>query len=134
MFSGLTSRWTMPAAWAAASASATCRPTSSSASRQRPRAMHAPQRLPVDELLDDEVARRRRLADFVDRDDVRVVQRRGGAGLAEEALDSARGVAGAVRAALEGDPRLSRVSRGAEDLAHAAAADHRFDAVVIDGR
>ena len=38
-----------------------------------------------------------RLADFVDRDDVGVVERRGGARLAQEALDDGRVIAPRVR-------------------------------------
>ena len=56
--------------------------------RERLRALdERPQRPPVDELLHDEELAVRRLADLVDGDDVRVVESRGGAGLAQEALD-----------------------------------------------
>src|SRR6476646_10630640 len=47
---------------------------------ERARVEDLPQRSAVDELHDDE-RRRGRLADLVDRDDVRMVQSRGGAGL-----------------------------------------------------
>ena len=57
--------------------------------RERLRALdERAQRPPVDELLDDEELAVRRLADFVDGDDVGVVEGRGGARLAQEALDA----------------------------------------------
>ena len=58
MFSGLTSRWTMPAACAAASARATWRPISTVAPNGCCLLDHRPQRAAVDQLLHDEVARR----------------------------------------------------------------------------
>ena len=93
--------------------------------------MSAPQRPPVDELLHDEELAVRRLADFVDGDDVGVVEGRGGARLAQEALDRVRLARGAVpRISLSATGRLSRVSNAAKHLAHAAAADASVDAVV----
>ena len=100
--------------------------------RERLRALdERPQRPPVDELLDDEELAVRRLADFVDGDDVGVVEGRGRARLAQEALDQASDLRrGPCRISLTATGRFSRVSNAAEHLAHAATADASVDAVV----
>ena len=85
-FSGLMSRCTIPAAWAAARARATC-PIS--------RDQHVHSRAVIDQCCQgpsfdqfhDEEGPARALAAVVDRADVRVIQGRGGAGLAPEARE-----------------------------------------------
>ena len=87
------------------------------------------QRLPVEQLHDDErlpVV----LADVVDRADVRMVQRRGGAGLALEALQRLPGRGELGRQELERDLAAQPRVLGLVDDAHAAAADPVEDAVV----
>ena len=91
------------------------------------------QRPPVDELLHDEELAGRRLADFVDGDDVGVVERRGGARLAQEALDDRRLLGAGVAHHLDRDRPVQPRVEGAEHLAHAAAADAHIDAVVPEG-
>ena len=80
------SRWTMPCACAAVRARAVCRPMSATASRASffSRRSRTRSGLAVDQLLHHEVAALLGLADLVDRDDVRMIERRGGLGLAQE--------------------------------------------------
>ena len=99
MLPGLMSRWTNPRAWAAASARAAWATIRAAGARRQGAA--APedrgQILALDELHDDERPDRVR-AVVVDRDDVRVVQRRGRLGLVPEAVDEV-GVARRTRVA-----------------------------------
>ena len=74
MFSGLMSRWTMPAAWATASARASCAPMCATELMLSGRADHRVQRAPVHEFHGQETPVLQ-LADLVDGDDVRVVER-----------------------------------------------------------
>ena len=128
-FAGLRSRWTMPAAWAAASASASgIAIRSTSPSRIPCAGDEGVQGLPGHELHHDEVDALGRL-DLVDGDDVRVVEGGGGARLLHEA-----GAAGLVRQPLGGqhlDRHLAAEARvaGAVHLAHAARAEGPEDLV-----
>ena len=73
------------------------------------------------------------LADFVDGADVGMVQRRGRAGFAAEALESLRVLGRIVRKKFERDEAAEqRVFRLVNDT-HATAAEHFRDAVVRDG-
>ena len=78
-FSGLRSRWTMPAAWAFARPSAIWRPSSDETPRVERSASARTARSvrPLDELHDDVVASVLGAPDVVDVDDVGMVQRRG---------------------------------------------------------
>ena len=134
MFSGFTSRCTMPAACAADSALATW-PAISMASRSDQLAAPQPlaKRLAVDELGDEE-----RLAvhlvDVVDRQDRGMVQRRGGLGFLREAPQPF-GVAG-ERGGQDLDGHLATEPRvvGRVDLAHAAFAEEADNAVLLQRR
>jgi hypothetical protein len=82
------------------------------------------QRLPVDQLHHD-VGQARGLADLVDRDDVRVVERRGGPCLLGEAAEPG-GVGGeALGQELHGHFAEQVVVARAPDVAHAPRADAR---------
>ena len=129
-FAGLMSRWTMPAACAASSASAI-----SIAERQQQIDLErAPgdamlQRRPVEELHDEERAAVL-LADVVDGADVGVVQRRRGPRLAAES-GQGLGIVGEVwRQELQRDEALQPRILGFVDHAHPAAAQLLDDAVV----
>ena len=99
--------------------------------RQRLRTLdERAQRLSIDKLLDDEQLTRRRFTDFVDRDDVGVVEGGGGARLAQESLDERRLLGPRVAHQFHGDRAVQPRVEGAEDLPHAAAADAPIDAVV----
>src|SRR5450432_4796743 len=109
MLSGLRSRWTIPASWAAASASAICTAVSSSlrvAGRSHGR--------PVHELHHQVIG-----ADIVNLADVGMVQRGDGAGLAFEAVGE-----GGLRK-LDGDRAVETRVAGLPHLAHAARAEGR---------
>jgi hypothetical protein len=89
------------------------------------------QRLAVDELHRDERSPVRR-ADLVDRADVRMVERRGGARLSQEA-----GLVGGVRIGtgvdeLDGDQAVQTLVVGPVDHAHAAGAEAGLDPVVAE--
>jgi len=79
------------------------------------------------------LACRRALLDRVDRDDVRVVERSDGLGLALEALPALRVRCHARREDLQRDLAVQARVLGLEDLAHAADADLAEHAVVIEG-
>ncbi len=100
--------------------------------RQRPVRQPALQRRPVEQLHDQErqVAV---MADVVERADVRMVERRGGARLALEALER-RGILRELgREELDGDLAAETRVLGAVDDTHPAFADLVEDAVVGDG-
>ena len=99
--------------------------------RQRLRALdERPQRLSIDQLLDDEQLTGRRFTDFVDRDDVGVVEGGSGARLAKESLDEPRLLGPRIAHQFHGDRAVQPRVEGAEDIPHAAAADAPIDAVV----
>ena len=103
--------------------------------RRRVLSLHArAQRRAVDEFLDDVVAAVIGLADVVDHDDVGVIEGRGGASFSKEALDGESAVPLGVAHQLDGNRAPQPGVHGAVDLAHSPAADHLFEAVVIDGR
>ena len=122
-FAGLRSRWTMPRAWAAASARAIC-----AASGERLAEPHAGagdhrvERLALHVLHHDEVEAVG-LGDVVDGDDVGVVERRGRLGLLHEtplALRVGHLVGGED---LDGDEAVEVGVAGLVDDAHAAFAE-----------
>src|SRR4029079_13672849 len=141
MLLGLTSRWTMPRAWAASRARA-----ASDAIRAAWRGGSAPERsvcgepgavargqcagaaddrgevLALDQLHDDERAGGV-LAVVVDRDDVGVVQRRGALGLLAEARAELRVAAVLGPQELGGDVTIELVVVGPIDRRHAALAE-----------
>ena len=133
MFAGLMSRWTMPSAWAASSASAISMPRRQERfDFQRPARDAVLQRLAVEKLHGDE-GLAVLLADFIDGADVGMIQ--GGSGLrfALKSLQRLR-VLGDIsgrnfRATKRPQPRVL----GLVDHAHAAAAEFFDDAVVRDG-
>ena len=91
-----------------------------------------PQRLPLDQLHDEE-GLALVLVDVVDRADVGVVQGGGGAGLAPEPLQ-ALGILGILLGQeLQGDAAAEAGVLGLVDDPHAAAAQWLQDAVVGDG-
>ena len=125
MFAGLMSRCRIPAACAAASASAICtayfRP---SATDSLLRASNWASDGPGDVLHRDEVDTLV-LPDVVDRDDVRMIERGGGSGLVDEALSALFADRSVVPEQLDGDgPSEAHVDRTVDD-AHAAFTDRR---------
>ena len=94
---------------------------------------HRSQRLPLDELLHEEAVPVGGLADLVDDDDVRMVERRRGARLAQEAVD---GALGPILHAhhFDGDGTVQPRVERAENLAHPALADALVEAIVAEGR
>ncbi len=96
------------------------------ASRQ-PRA----ERLPLDELHRD-VGLAAGLADFVDRADVRMVERGRGPRLSHESRPGARIIEAVRREDLDGDVPMEMFVVGAIDLAHAAGTELVDDAVVSE--
>ena len=112
MLAGLMSRWTMPAACAAASADAICAAYASAvATGSGPPRQQRVERHAIDELHRDE-RRAVVLVDLVDGDDVRVVERRGGARFLDEAAR----------------PSGSAGRLGRQDLDRDRAAEPRVDA------
>ena len=131
-FAGFTSRWTMPAAWAAASASAASAAYRSASSTGRPPWRDpAVERLAVDLFHRDEVEAVRR-ADVVDRDDVRVVQRGSRLRLPDEATSAFRVRDRSRRKELDGDGAIEPRVNGAIDDAHPAFAELVDDPIVRD--
>ena len=98
------------------------------AQRQRAAAERAAQRLAVEQLGDD-VGPPVGGADVVDRDDVRVVERGGGARFQLEAVEALRIGREARRQHLDGDVAAEARIAGPIDLAHAAGAEQRDDLV-----
>ena len=136
MFAGLTSRCTRPRAWAASRASATratiraARPGGMPLGRGGDQVLEA---RALDEAHRDEEAPVV-VAGAVDRDDVRVLEARGGERLAHEELAQVgrRRRARADQLQRDGAPELGVV--GAVDDAHAADAGERLDGVAGDDR
>ena len=133
MFAGLMSRWTMPSACAASSASAI-----SMASDRIRFHLHRPARDPVlqrqaiQKLHGDErlaVV----LADLVNRADVGMVQRRGRLRFAPEALQRLRVLGHIIGQELQSDKAAELCVLGLVDHAHPAATELLDDAVVRDG-
>ena len=123
----------MPRAWAAASALAICIDMRDGlAYRQGAAIEPSPQRLALDELAHDEGARVE-VAEVVDDEDVRMIERRGGSRLGVEPAQTI-GVGGDLRRQqLQRDRTIELRIVRAIDLAHAAGADPRDDAIAADG-
>ena len=123
-FAGLTSRWTMPAAWAAARPRATSTAMrSASGTARRPARQPLPQALALHALHRDPGAPLGVLADVVDRDDVGVVQGRGGSRFLQEA-PGALGIGHHLGAQqLDGHRSPEARVAGAVEHAHAAFAE-----------
>ncbi|MEZ5318299.1 MAG: hypothetical protein R2752_12940 [Vicinamibacterales bacterium] len=100
------------------------------AGRHRPAREPRGERLALDVLHDDEVARRRIGRDFVHAADTGMVHRGDGAGLAQQLAP--RVVVGGAREELDGDPPLQTGIPGKEDLAHTAGAQGALQAIVPD--
>src|SRR5579863_4473131 len=125
MFSGLMSRCTMPAAWAAASASAAC-VTISMVRRDGAALNQLAQRF-ADHQFGDDVGDAGLAADVIDRDNGRVIQGSGGAGFLLEA-SLALGIVGDLggqdfESHFAVQPRVARPV----DFAHAARSQRRQD-------
>jgi hypothetical protein len=73
------------------------------------------------------------IADFVDRGDVRVIERAGRTGLPQQAGSGVRMTGGVGRQELERDPAVEVRILGQIDRAHPAGADVAKDPVVGDG-
>ena len=128
MFSGLRSRWTTPAAWAAARPSATCAAMSISLRTGDGFAVkQGTQRLALEEFADN-VLLAGLDAEVVDRDDVGMIERGDGAGFAFEA---AAKISGSTVFAqdFDGDIAVEAGVAGAIDFAHAADAERGLDLV-----
>ena len=133
-FSGFRSRWTMPLACAAARPSAIWPAIWSAFGSGRPAAVEQVPQVRALEELHGQVGPPGLLADVVDRDDVRVVQRRGRARLGVEAGDAGRVADHVVRKDLDRDaPAEPRVLRP-PDLSHSAGAQRRNHLVGTDLR
>ncbi len=130
-FAGLTSRWTMPLSCASASPSAICAAIASArAGSIGPRSSAVAQRLAFAVREREKETAVGRLADVVERADVRMIQRRRGPRLRFEATPG-EGVAGEMRRQhLERDRTAQPHVLGAVDHTHAAFADLADDAVV----
>ena len=133
MLAGLMSRWTMPSAWAASSASA----ISMASDRimlgfQRPAGDAMLQRHALQKLHGDE-GFAVLVVDFVDGADVGMVQGGGGLGFALEAAECLRVFGHVVGQELEGDKAAELHVLGLVDHTHPAAAELLDDAVVRDG-
>ena len=99
--------------------------------RQRPLAEQCGERYAVDELHGDE-GRPLVLADFVNRDDVGMVQRRSGASFLNEAAMPV-GIGGGVGGKdFDRDPAAETGVNRAVNDAHSSPSDFPFDAVVRD--
>ena len=127
------SRWTMPRACASSSASATCRPTSTtSRTGSGPFADARRQQLAFDVLHDDEVGAAV-LADVVGDGDVRGAQHRGGARLVQQPRPAFRIGLERRRQELERHRPAEPHILGAIHLAHSAGAKALADPIVLDG-
>ena len=130
MFAGLMSRWTMPFECAASSASAIWMPRSSTASISSGLpAIRCRRRLPLQQFHGDEGSPIG-FVNFVNRADVRVVQRGRGLGLALEAAESLCVVGEFVGKELQGDVATELQVFRLIDHAHSPAADLAKDAVM----
>ena len=128
------SRWMMPASWAAARAAATCTAISTQLpTGSGPFPSDLAQR-PPDHELGGEVVVPVRLADLVDRQDARMVERRCRLRLADETGHPLVVVGELRRQDLERDLTVETPVLGSEDLTHPALADGRDDGVLPDRR
>ena len=130
MFAGLMSRWTSPDRWAAASPEATSRPIRRirSIEASGPGRASAGARCPGG--IPSPGTRRPGLADLVDRDDMVMLDRGGGPGLAHEA-GGGLGRGGELGSDhLEGHGAEELGILGEEDEAHAPRADQPADAIM----
>ena len=128
MFSGLRSRWTTPAACAAARPSATCAAISISLrTGTRLAVKQRAERFAFEEFADD-VLLADLDAEIVDGDDVGVIERGDGAGFALEAAAEIGGCA-VFAQNFDGDIAVEAGVAGAVDLAHAADPERGLDLV-----
>ena len=127
------SRCTMPCAWAAASARADLTSDVYHRVDRQPRfcAQARTKRLAIDQLLHHVVPAVVGLTNFVDRDDVGMVQRRRGTSLAQEAFDGGSRLA-ALPEHLHGDGPVERGVERAVHLAHAATPEQPVNPVLGD--
>ena len=134
MFSGLRSRWTIPAVWAAARPSATWAAISISLANWKRLALERrAEGLAFEEFADD-VLLAALDAEVVDGDDVGVVEGSDGAGFALEAGAEIGGGSGRTRRRglaenFDRDVAIEAGVAGAVDLAHAADSERRLDLV-----
>ena len=129
MFSGLMSRWTMPAVCAAASALATWRATSIGRGRAHGLFEKLPERGALHELLHDEVARGLHFAGVVNRHDVGVIQRGGGARFPQEAIDRVGLPERGGGQELDRHRAVQPIVPGAVHLSHAPPPEHGIDPI-----
>src|ERR1043166_4143630 len=134
MLSGLTSRCTMPRPCAYARAQATSRSTrAASAGGRGPPADTLAERLAL-HVAHDEEDEAARLADAMDRDDVRVRESRRHARLAQEPLARRRVAREECRQDLDGDVAIQLHVAREVDHAHAAAAELALERVLAGQR
>ena len=130
MFAGLTSRRTSPATCAASSAAATGAMIASTPD-QRQRARSAQQRrdVPAGHMPHREIQHPADLADLIDRDDVRVIDRRRRLRLVQEPLPELLIGGQRRRQQLQGHPPVQPLIIGAEHYRHPARAYLAFQPV-----
>ena len=129
MFSGLMSRWTMPAVWASSSALATCMPISNFEDLKALAADAFPQGDAIDKLRSDEVVAIG-LAYFVNRQNIWMIQGRSRACLLFETIETIA-IGGELFAQqLERDLSAELGVFGEIDLAHAAGAQLMDNAIM----
>ena len=93
-----------------------------------------PQCSTVHQLLNNEVVARGGFPDVVDRDDIGVVQRGGGASFADKAHDRRFEPAARLMHHLHGNRAVQARIDGAKHFAHPAATNDAIEAVVTEGR
>jgi hypothetical protein len=128
-FDGLTSRWTRPRACAASRAAAICPAIATGLFLRQGAAREQLLELGAVDVAHGDVQLAGDLAGVVDRDDVRVVDRGGEAGLAQEALAEALVLRELGGEDLQRDRPLEREVVGAEHDSHPAAADEGLQPV-----
>ena len=129
MFAGLMSRWMIWCAWAVSSASAISIVESDHVvKRERAPLQARAERLPLEELH-DEVRNPVRLADVVDRANVRVIEGRGGLRLPREPRADRRIGEPVPANELERDRSLEAHVGRAKDFAHSALPERTVDAI-----
>ena len=129
-FAGFTSRWTIPASCAAASAPAICAPIRAlSSGVSAPRAIAFAQRLPRVVRHGDEQPTVVVLADVVHRRDVRVIEPRRRARLREEARTRVRGLARRVVQELDRDRPVELEIARQIHLAHGTGGERALEPV-----
>ncbi len=129
MLSGLMSRWMMPFSCAAARPSAIWLATSTAFCGMQGAAAQAVEQRLAFEQLRDRVRHRAERARVVDREDVRMVERRDRARLAVEPMEAVGVVRRRVGQQLQGDLAPQTRVAGAVDLAHAALSERSEDLV-----